>query len=163
MSIVGDEWEQIVTDEDKVMLVRLFIHQVRLDILSPQFFSLTITWLDNDWETDTFLCYRNGLPSPIWTKEEDAILSEYWLISGPEDILEVLPRRSWNTIRHRAWTLKLDKKVGTWQDRYQTIRSYMSLRDFEVVRQYGLDLRDIVHDFKGIKIVGHVRARASLC
>jgi len=161
MKVVGDEWEHVVMDEDKVKLVRLFIHKVIVDMLSPQFFALTIKWLDNDWNTDHLVCYRNGLPTPLWTKEEDDVLAEHWLIGGPEELMELLPRRSWKTIRYRAWTLKLDKKAGVWGN-HQSPGFHLSWLDHEVVRRYSLNFEDISHDFEGVKIMGSSPVRASL-
>ena len=94
-------------------------------------------------------------------KEEDDVLAEHWLIGGPEELMELLPRRSWKTIRYRAWTLKLDKKAGVWGN-HQSPGFHLSWLDHEVVRRYSLNFEDISHDFEGVKIMGSSPVRASL-
>lgn len=70
--------------------------------------------------------------------------------------MKLLSRRSWNTIRYRAWTLKLDKKAGVWGNN-QPPAIQLSMLDREVIERHGLNLAEISHDFEGVKIMCSAR------
>ncbi len=82
----------------------------------------------------------DGIPNhENWRPEEDAIIQASYLTADPMDLLEQLPDRSWDAIRHRALWLGLQRVRKIRGERGSGIYRHISLQDSEYVREEGFD------------------------
>ena len=137
MRDAGEAWEEVVTREDIIELVDLFVVKVALSWISPQFFILTIYWKDDEWETDHVICFKGGLPSPHWTTEEEDILREHYPTASGKTLIQMLPLRSLMAIQGHASIIGIRRAIA--KKKEGAIRSFC-LRDLEIIEEYGLDM-----------------------
>jgi hypothetical protein len=99
--------------ERKHKLARLITESAVIEEVSVHWLQLTVLWrgpLAN--RPDVCLIWRQrGRRSDEWTAEEDAIVKAYYPSGDKWDILEALPRRSWNMIYQRAMKFELRRNV----------------------------------------------------
>jgi hypothetical protein len=148
MRDAGEAWEEVVTQEDIIELVDLFVQKVVLEWLSPQFYRLTIFWKDDEWETDTAVCFKGGCPSPNWSKEEEAIIREHYPTASGKELMQMLPHRTLAAMKDKAHTMGIrrigKKKEGKIWD--------FCLLDLQQMELYGLNHHDY-HWKEGSRLV----------
>jgi hypothetical protein len=135
MRDAGEAWEEVVTPEDIIELVEVFVKKVSLQWISPQFYTLTIYWKDDEWETDRAVCFKGGCPSPHWSTEEEAILREYYPSAPGKELMRLLPLRTLQSMKVHASYMGIrrdgKKKEGN-------VRIFC-LRDLEIMELYNLE------------------------
>jgi hypothetical protein len=139
MRDAGEAWEEVVTREDIIELVDLFVGRVTLEWVSPQFFVLTVYWKDDEWEIDQAVCFKGGCPSPHWSKEEEEILKTYYPTAPGKKLMELLPQRSLESIKVHASYFGI-RREGRKKER--NVRTFC-LQDCVFMERYGLTEDDI--------------------
>ena len=135
MRDAGEAWEEVVTQEDIIELVDLFVMKVTLEWVSPQFFTLTIYWKDDEWETDRAVCFKGGFPAPMWSRKEKDILKEHYATASDKELMNLLPLRNLSGMRRRAKRMGIQRR---WK-KYEVKIWDFCLRDLEQIEQYHLD------------------------
>jgi predicted site-specific integrase-resolvase len=135
MRDTGEAWEEVVTQEDIIELIALFVEKVVYEQISPQFFTLTIFWKDDEWEIDHAIIFKGACPSPQWSKEEEAILRRLYPSASGKDLLQALPLRSLEAMKLHAFLLGI-KRPG--RKKEGNVRIFC-LKDLEIMQQCGLD------------------------
>ncbi len=148
MRDAGEAWEEVVTQEDIIELVELFVKKVSLEWVSPQFFTLTIYWKDDEWETDRAVCFKGGFPAPMWSEEEKAILKEHYATASGEQLMNLLPLRTLPSMKRQARKMGIRRK---WRKNEAKIWDFC-LRDLEQIELYHLDV-SCLHWNEGAKLV----------
>jgi hypothetical protein len=148
MRDAGEAWEEVVTQEDIIELVDLFVIKVAVAWVSPQFFELTIYWKDDEWETEQAVCFKGGCPAPHWSEEEDAILREHYPTATSRQLMHLLPLRTLESMNVRAHYKGIRREV--WKKEC-CVRTFC-LKDCEQMERYGLT-EDELHWKAGSKIV----------
>ena len=134
MRDAGEAWEEVVTQEDIIDFVEVFVRKVSLDWISPQFYTLTIYWKDDEWETDTAVCFKGGCPSPHWSAEEEAILREHYATTSSRELMRLLPLRTLESMKTHA-SYKGIRRIG--KKKEGNVRIFC-LKDLEVMETYNL-------------------------
>ena len=148
MRDAGEAWEEVVTQEDIIELVDLFVRKVTLEWVSPQFFTLTIYWKDDEWETDRTVCFKGGFPAPMWSDKERTILKEYYTTASDKELMNLLPLRNLSGMRRQANRMGIRRR---WK-KYEVKIWDFCLRDLEQMELYHLDAK-YLHWNEGAKIV----------
>jgi hypothetical protein len=148
MCDAGEEWEEIVTREDIIELIELFVAQVSLAWVSPQFFTLTIFWKDDEWETDRAGCFKGGYPAPRWSEKEKAILREHYATASDKELMHLLPLRNVSSMKRQARSMGIRRR---WKKNEVHIWEFC-LRDVEQIELYQLDIKSL-HWNAGAKLV----------
>jgi hypothetical protein len=148
MRDAGEAWEEVVAQEDIIELVELFVKQVSLQWVSPQFYTLMIYWKDNEWETETAVCFKGGCPSPHWSKEEERILREHYTTTSGKELMRLLPLRTLESMKVHAFYLGI-RRDGKKKERNVRI---FCLRDVEIMELYNLVPEDY-HWKEGSRLV----------
>jgi len=148
MRDAGEAWEEVVTHEDIIELIELFVKKVSLEWISPQFFTLTFYWKDDEWETDKAVCFKGGCPSPHWSEEEEAILREHYTTTSSRELMRLLPLRTLESMKVHASYLGI-RRIG--KKKEGNVRIFC-LKDLEVMQTYNLAPEDY-HWKEGSKLV----------
>ena len=148
MRDAGEAWEEVVTQEDIIDFVEVFVNKVSLDWISPQFYTLTIYWKDDEWETDHAVCFKGGCPSPHWSAEEEAILREHYATTSSRELMRLLPLRTLESMKTHA-SYKGIRRIG--KKKEGNVRIFC-LRDLEVMETYNLVPEDY-HWKEGSRLV----------
>lgn len=148
MRDAGEEWEGIVTQEDIIELIELFVTHVSLEWVSPQFFTLTISWKDDEWETDRAGCFKGGYPAPMWSEKEKAILRDHYATASDKELMHLLPLRNVSSMKRQARSMGIRRR---WKKNEVQIGEFC-LRDVEQVALYQLDIKSL-HWNEGAKLV----------
>ena len=155
MQRVEDLWEEDLPDDEKIIrpedhprLVYLFVKSVILDPISPGFFTATIEWKDPAWGIDCGVCYRGMTANLHWTEEEKAILQEH-ILATRKELLELLPRRSYQSIRgfiqNNRSTIGIEERLHREKTTDKDVPFYVCLEDWHIMRQYGITEAEIRH------------------
>jgi len=132
---VPDQWEQMKF-EKKLRAIELLLDTVEVAEESAHFLSLSITWrLPVQYSTMLYV-WRHESPSYAWTQEEENLLREYYPKTPIQEILPLLPRRSWSTLKTRAFVLHLQRTCGASYDLPITL----TMQDIEFMHTHGIDL-----------------------
>jgi predicted site-specific integrase-resolvase len=148
MHDAGEAWEEVVPPEEIPLMVDTFVKDVVLTVLSPRFYMITIHWYDPEWGTDERVCFKRGNPSVHWTREEDEILGLYYPYETREQLMQLLPMRSFLAIKNRASSLKIRRPNAQPESTPQTF----CLRDLEFMERYGLT-EDQLRGEEGAKLL----------
>ena len=116
--------------------VNLFVGEVTLEVVSPHWVRLTIQWRHPAWETDMLFVYRHHGPTPFWTEEETEVLVHMFPTALQEDVLMLLPLRSWDSIRHKAKRVPVQRTVPT----VITFPEQLTWADWQFMQEEGIDL-----------------------
>src|SRR5205823_8036466 len=111
MRDAGEAWEEVVTQEDIIELVDLFVRKVTLEWVSPLFFILTLYWKDDEWETEQVVCFKGACLSLHWSEEEKAILREHYPTTSGKKLMRLLPLRSLVSMKSQASTMGIRREV----------------------------------------------------
>lgn len=134
MHRLGPEWDGLPL-EDKKLLIEAATREVTLDRLSAHFMLLTIHWRLSSWGTDTALLWRPKGCAPLWQDEELALLVANYPTMPQEQLLQLLPKRSWRSIivkAHQKGVTRSVKGRNTIQD------DTLSFEDVRVMEEYDL-------------------------
>jgi hypothetical protein len=148
MRDAGEAWDEVVTQQDIIELVELFVRKVSLEWVSPQFFSLTIYWKDNEWEADRAVCFKGGFPAPMWSEAETAILKEHYATASGQELMNLLPLRTLPAMKRQARKMGIRRR---WRKNEAKLWDFC-LRDLEQMKLYQMDIEHF-HWGEGAKLV----------
>ncbi len=148
MREAGEAWKEIILLEEITLMVDLFVKRAVLTNLSPRFYKLAIYWHDPTWEADEMICFRSGNPAMHWSSEEDAILLEHFPKSSRELLLRLLPTRSYQAMRARAYDIGMRRPNSILED---VPHSFCWL-DMQIMEQYGVTEKEL-RMVKGAKLL----------
>ena len=134
MNEAGKCWDELELPEEIPLMIDTFVRKVVIEPLSPRFYTISIYWLDPEWGIDKALCFRAGNPSLQWSKQEDELLKHHYSRASREELLQAIPSRSFNAMRHRAHILKLPRLVYEASFMPTTI----CWRDFQFMQEHSL-------------------------
>ena len=140
---LADEEKVTQVFDDMKLLAEATAKRVTLDGISPHFVLLTITWRTPVWGTDTALLWRPDGHTPLWTKEELAIVREHYPTMPQDELQKLLPRRSWRGIMTRAYLLGISRLVEFPRGPDNIM---LSFEDKEVMKQYGISGEELSSD-----------------
>ena len=135
MRDLGEAWEEVVKEEDIIELVELFVVKVVLQWISPQFYTLTIFWKDDEWETDHVVVFKGACVSPRWSTEEEDMLRRLYPSATGRELMEALPYRSLEAMKLHASILDIKRPI---RRKEGNVRLFC-LRDVEVMQLCGID------------------------
>jgi hypothetical protein len=134
MQDAGEAWAEVVSPEEIPLMIDTFAQKVVLTSLSPKFYKMTIHWYDPEWGVDERVCFKGGNPSLHWKEEEDSILMRHYSSATREELLRLLPTRSYQAIKCRASSVGVRRAVI---DKGELAYTFCLL-DLEIMEQYGL-------------------------
>ncbi len=111
MHDAGEAWEDVVPPEEIPLMVDTFVKYVVLTSLSPRFYKITIHWYDPEWGIDERVCFKGGNPALHWKHEEDNILRTHYPSATREELMRLLPARSYTAMKCRASTLRVKRVI----------------------------------------------------
>lgn len=134
MREAGECWDEVVKPEELPLMVDTFVEKVVIQPLSPRFYQMTVHWADPEWGIDEAVCFRSGNPSLRWSKQEDELLKQYYPLASRVELLQAIPARSFQAMRHRAHTIELARLV------YEGTPVPLSLcwQEFQLMEEQGL-------------------------
>ena len=138
MKRVPDEWEQMKF-EKRLRAIELFVGNVEVEDVAPHFLRIAVTWKLPIEHTITLYVWRHEPTNFAWTDEEEALMRKYYPTTPIRDMLALLPRRSWSTMKtHAGRTLHLLRTCGTPYDMPINI----TMQDIEFMRTHGIENLD---------------------
>lgn len=143
--------EDLIPADELPLIVDTFVERVILDTLSPRCYRIAIHWRDPLWNTDVMACFRSGSPSLQWTEEELALMRDHYTTSSREELMRLLPGRSYMGIRHKGSRLGIAKSY-TWNA--QDLPLNLSLQDYEVAERLGVTESMLEEDGRYVEIAG---------
>ncbi|MGZ3629884.1 MAG: hypothetical protein ACXVDN_19770, partial [Ktedonobacteraceae bacterium] len=143
--------EDLIPLDELPMIVDTFVEKVVLDILSPHFYQLMIYWRDPVWGVNTLVCYRGGQPAISWTDEENSILRLYYPTTTRDEIMRLLPERTYNAIQSRASYFRIPKR-RTFNT--ENMPYTLSLSDYEVMATIGNVTEEDLNGERFVEIAG---------
>ena len=114
--------------------VNLFITQVAFTVVAPHWVKLEMYWRHPLWGIDTLYLYRNKGMHPEWTEAEREIVKALYPSAPREEILQLLPTKTWRSIRSEALRLGVTRVVAKEKG---TVLSTLTWLDIEFMRQEG--------------------------
>ena len=143
--------EDLIPVHELPSIVDTFLEKVILDTLSPRIYRIAIHWRDPAWGIDVMACFRSGIPSVQWTEEEIALIREHYATSSREELMRLLPGRSYAGIQHKASRLGMAKRY-TWN--VEGLSLNLSWRDCEVAQQLGVTEGALMEEGRYVEIAG---------
>lgn len=128
--------------EDMQLLAQATTKRITIDGLSPHFLLLNITWRTPLWGVDKALLWRLKGRAPLWTNEEIALIQEHYPTMPQQEMLCLLPIRSWRSIGEKAYKLGIARTVSL----PETSNSILSMQDMAVMQEYGICCEEITSD-----------------
>jgi len=125
--------------EDMQLLSQATTKRITLDGLSPHFLLLTIEWRTPLWGVDKAILWRLNQRGQAWSDEEVAIIQDQYPTMPQEELLTLLPKRSWGSIGKKAYKLRVSRKAHM-RERSHDI---LSMQDMAVMQEYGLTMEEI--------------------
>ena len=124
------------------LLAQATTRRITIDGLSPHFLLLTITWRTPLWGTDKALLWRLKGRAPLWTDEEIELIQKHYPTMPQQEMLRLLPIRSWRSIGEKAYKLGIARTVSL-PEKYPGI---LSMQDMAVMQEYGICCEEITSD-----------------
>jgi len=137
MKCIPDEWEQMKF-ERKIRAIELFVEHVEVDEESMHFLRVSLAWKLPIEHRETLYIYRRSGTSYEWTQAEEALIREYYPTASVRDMLVLLPRRTWSTIKTQGISMGVRRRCGTPCDVSKTL----SYEDMQFMRLHGIDSLD---------------------
>ncbi len=128
--------DELIPPNEMPEFIDAFIQKVVVDTLGPRFYKLHIHWVDPMWGIDELFCYRGGNPSSVWSAEEKALLKEHLLTMSREELMKLLPQRSYRSIATMA--LKLGLRCEGMYKIYPDQPYDLCWGDWQIIQEYGL-------------------------
>ncbi len=120
--------------------VNLFIQQAVITIVSTHWIELAIEWRHPAWNNETLYIFRSrGSKSP-WTAEERTLLKTCYETTDREELLTMLPDKSWNSILQEASALGLTRRGISLTPRL--IHKNLTYSDWQFMQAMGIELND---------------------
>ena len=126
---IGPHWNKLPL-EQRQTFASLVIDKVHLSHLSPHFIKIVIKW--KRLGEDIGVIWRPMSATYGWTEEELKILQDLYPKGATEELIQALPRRSYNAYNSKAQNLKIRKAERSIEPK----RPDLSLDDLEVIEEY---------------------------
>jgi hypothetical protein len=104
---------------------------------------LTIVWRTPIWGTETAILWRPCGRAPVWTEEEKAILRNRYATAPQEELLQLLPLRTWQSIYQKAARIGLEREKRC---RLDSNLDRLAIDDIQVMKEYGLTQEELSSD-----------------
>jgi hypothetical protein len=122
--------------EERQGVVRLLIKQVVLEPLSCHFIQMRIVW---KWlPEDIGIIYRPHPAAPYWTPDEDDKLRLLYPDRPVQEVLEALPRRTWDACSTRACVLGI-KRTVVWDVACRSL----TIEDLRLMEAHQIKVEDL--------------------
>lgn len=132
---LAEHWDAIPF-EDKQDLANALVTGVYIDEMTAHWLRLEIEWLDPAWGTERTYLQRKMGGHKTWTDEENEIITEHYPKTAREEILAMMPRRSWSAIVQQA------KKIPVSRPRHMIstcgIPDHVSMDDLAFMKAAGI-------------------------
>lgn len=120
----------------KRRLIAILTESITLECIEDGWIRLTVTWNPTNSINrviSTAYMWRDSVRH--WTTAETGILRTNYTVATRDELLHLLPHRSWQSIKDKACGLKLSRR------RYEShsLPDYMSVADSGVAVEFGLD------------------------
>ncbi len=133
-----DSWPEYPIQR-RIALLNFLIQEVSLDMMSPRWVRIRITWA-NEWGCEQMYLLREEEKAPRWTPEEVDYLREHLLTAGKSELMERLDTRTWQAIRNRGYILGLVRNRHEHDAKYTPHDANFSARDFKFMWEMGLNM-----------------------
>ena len=134
---LADYWER-VPFEDKQSLADVLVKGAYLDEMTAHWLRLEIEWLDPQWGTESIYIFRQGGAHKTWTDAENEIIGEHFPQTSRDEILAMMPRRSWSAIMQQARKLNVKRKRNLVSD--SGIPESVSMEDLSFMKEAGINM-----------------------
>lgn len=108
--LLEQHWQDYDIDR-RIALLNFLIYAVEVDLVSPRWLRVRVTWLREEWGCEQMYMCRPRIGGKEWTEEEDNFLREHFPTGKRVCILNGIPNRTWKTIRSRAKLIGLHRQV----------------------------------------------------
>jgi len=129
--------------EQKRRVIRAVVDSTIISRVTPTWLKVEILWKGIGTmlpTTDTGYFWLPGASNQDWTPEEQAILREMYPNEHADTILERLPLRAWQSIRHQAYMLKIKRNV--FKSPSEKTAYYLSVNDHKFMEQHHINLAE---------------------
>jgi hypothetical protein len=125
--------------EQKRILVEATTEEVVIDHLAPHFIYMKIVW--RGWGIAEYVVQRANYSGKRWSTEEEDILRQHYSLGSAEEIMQLIPNKSWNCIKDKACSMGLSRdSFHLSAPKYE--RKEYGLNDLKIMEQYGIQPRD---------------------
>ena len=108
--LLQENWQDYPITK-RIALLNFLIYAVEVDLMSPRWLRVRVTWLRDEWGCEQMYLCRPHIGGRAWTKKEEEFLREHFTTAKREFILNAIPNRTWQTIRRQAATYGLRREV----------------------------------------------------
>ncbi len=145
--------------EKRRSLLNFLIKEVVIDMVSTHWVRVQVLWLHEEWGREEIYYHRDIGSRREWTEEEEAILKQHYATMHREPLQELLPDRTWESIRYYASTT-----LGIVRDRKDAGRPgrrpehvypdrNTSYSDLQFMREKGIPLSARYTRWEGLLVV----------
>jgi outer membrane PBP1 activator LpoA protein len=132
---LAPQWEQLEFSDLK-LLAEAAVEHITLDALSSHFCLFTIEWFDPTWGKEQAVLWRAYGRSPAWTDTELAIVAVHYPTMPQEELLKLLPQRSWKGIVKKAMESGVRREHN---QRYTITNLHITMQDVQAMQYYGIE------------------------
>ena len=114
--------------------LNLFLEQAVFTVMAPHWVRLDLYWRHPAWQQDSMYIYRRSGMKPRWTDTEREIVKAYYPTAQREEVLKLLPTKTWRSIRSEAMRLGIIRPGRIVSD----TPLVLTWSDMEFMRQEGI-------------------------
>lgn len=118
--------------------VNLFVESATITCVSPHWLQLEIVWTHPAWGVECISIYRERGSNPGWTESEENILRHHYPTAPKDEILQMLPDRSWACIRMEAIQLHVKREIAL----AGSLPKNLTWSDWQFMQQQGIGKLD---------------------
>ncbi len=134
LSDLQEYWDDYPVSK-RIALINFLVQKVVLDIESSHWLRVEVHWLHEEWGIEQMYYSRIKGVFPNWNEKEEALLREYYPEHLRMEVMKQLPNRSWEAIRTRAFTLKIERLIHWERYGYQK----MTYDDIQFMQEHGIE------------------------
>src|SRR2546421_7083953 len=131
MEKLAPYWDKLTLEKKKALALAL-VKKVTLDSLAPHFLHFTIEWDNPTWGVDKGLIWRKQGTAPEWSEEEKEMMRLHWAIAERDELMRLLPQRSWTSMQIMAQDLHVTREV---KSKPNGIPFMLSLLDWQLIQE----------------------------
>jgi hypothetical protein len=121
--------------------VNLFIEQVVIEFVAPHWVRLDIFWRHPAWEHESMYVYRKRGIRLQWTDEERELVRTYYPTAKREELMQLLPNKTWRGIRGEAERLGVIRPGRI----VSNISFILTWEDLEFMRREGISALNTIY------------------
>ncbi len=140
---MGEAWEEAISPEELPLLIDTFVKTVTLTSLSPRFYKITVQWYDPEWGVDERICFKPGNPALHWKAEEDELLRTNYPTATRDELMHLLPGRSYKAMKSRASFLRVKRAI---LEHGEHLIDTLCLKDIAVMEEYHANEEQVRQD-----------------